>query len=100
MKKKLFFLHALKEGPASKSYGLHVAQLAGVPRTVIDQARQKLEELENPTRTAKHLMLQQNELLLSENSLLMAINKINPDDLTPKQALEILYYLIELQRKL
>ncbi len=97
---KIIFLHALKEGPASKSYGLHVAQLAGVPRSVIDQARQKLEELENPTQTTKHLMPKQNALVLSENSLSMAINKINPDDLTPKQALEILYYLIELQQKL
>ncbi len=96
---KIVFLHALKEGPASKSYGLHVAQLAGIPRTVIHQARQKLEELENSTRGEKHLMPQQNELFLSENSLLMEINKINPDNLTPKQALDILYYLIELRQK-
>ncbi|WP_304985205.1 MutS-related protein [Coxiella-like endosymbiont] len=57
---KIVFLHTLKEGPASKNYGLHVAQLARVPRIIIHQAHQKLEELKNSTRG--EIMLQQNEL--------------------------------------
>ena len=43
----IVFLHAVKEGPASRSYGLQVAQLAGVPRNVIAQARRYLEALES-----------------------------------------------------
>src|SRR6201996_8721202 len=43
----IVFLHAIKEGPANRSYGLQVAQLAGVPREVIGQARQYLEALES-----------------------------------------------------
>ena len=43
---RLSFLHAVNEGPASQSYGLQVAQLAGIPRTVIDHAKHKLSELE------------------------------------------------------
>jgi len=44
---KIIFLHAVKPGPANKSYGIQVAQLAGVPRAVIQQAKQKLRELEH-----------------------------------------------------
>lgn len=43
---KIVFLHNVQEGPASKSYGLQVAQLAGIPKTVIEQAKQKLKVLE------------------------------------------------------
>ena len=48
---KIIFLHSLREGAANKSYGLQVAELAGIPRPVIQYARQKLEELENPVIT-------------------------------------------------
>ncbi len=43
---RIVFLHNVQEGPASKSYGLQVAQLAGIPKTVIEQAKQKLQTLE------------------------------------------------------
>src|SRR6185295_644021 len=43
----IVFLHAVREGPANRSYGLQVAQLAGVPREVIAQARKYLEALES-----------------------------------------------------
>lgn len=46
---KIVFLHNVQEGPASKSYGLQVAQLAGIPKTVIEQAKQKLKTLEKQT---------------------------------------------------
>ncbi len=45
-KDKIVFLHAVQEGPASQSYGVAVASLAGVPRDVVRQARRKLVELE------------------------------------------------------
>lgn len=49
VKGKLIFLHKIKEGPADRSYGIHVAQLAGLPESVIDRAQEKLRELEEDT---------------------------------------------------
>ncbi|AZV75948.1 DNA mismatch repair protein MutS [Coxiella burnetii] len=96
---KIIFLHALREGPANKSYGLQVAQLAGIPRSVIQHARQKLEELENPV-ISETQQPQQNELFLPiENPVLTQLDKLNPDNLTPKQALDILYQLIQLRQQ-
>ncbi len=90
------FMHAVQEGAANKSYGLQVAQLAGVPRSVIQKAKRKLAELEsqpssnNPTSFRQE---QQLDLLSSVDDLRLSLNQINPDDLTPKQALEYLYRL-------
>ena len=47
---ELVFLHAVKHGPASQSYGLQVAQKAGVPREVIASARAYLEKIEHEHR--------------------------------------------------
>lgn len=98
---QIVFLHALKEGPASRSYGLQVAQLAGVPQAVISQAKAKLEELEAhrhdlapPSRPT------QNELFPEpRHPVLAALDGLKLDDLTPKRALDILYELIELKDK-
>jgi DNA mismatch repair protein MutS len=90
------FMHAVQEGAANKSYGLQVAQLAGVPRSVIQQAKRKLAELENQP-TSNNLPSsrpeQQLSLLNSVDDLRLSLKQINPDDLTPKQALEYLYQL-------
>ena len=48
--RELIFLHSVKPGPASQSYGLHVAELAGVPRDVVDRAREYLRRLEKHQR--------------------------------------------------
>jgi DNA mismatch repair protein MutS len=90
------FMHAVQEGAANKSYGLQVAQLAGVPKAVIKQAKLKLHELENntavtietPTRTTKQL-----DMLSQSDELRLALQNINPDELTPKLALDYLYQL-------
>ena len=50
-KDKLVFMHTVKEGPANRSYGLQVAQLAGVPKGVIEKARVRLKQLENREAT-------------------------------------------------
>jgi DNA mismatch repair protein MutS len=90
------FMHAVQEGAANKSYGLQVAQLAGVPRSVIQQAKHKLAELENQPvlknqpRTRQE---QQLNLLNTVDDLRLSLQQINPDDFTPKQALEYLYQL-------
>jgi DNA mismatch repair protein MutS len=99
---KIVFLHRVKEGAASQSYGLHVAQLAGVPKTVITQARKKLQHLEADAR--HHLSVGETmPLALSfttettidkkAEQLKHAVEEIDPDNLTPKQALDMLYQL-------
>ncbi|USF86988.1 DNA mismatch repair protein MutS [Candidatus Endoriftia persephone] len=93
----IVFLHAVREGPANQSYGLQVAALAGVPKAVIQRARQRLEELEQAAQ--QHADQQQNQLPLlfqetPQNSVVeQALLEINPDNLTPRQALEQIYRL-------
>lgn len=94
---RIVFLHTVKEGPANQSYGLQVAQLAGVPSLVIQSARAKLRELE--AQSAHRHPVQrpyQQELPIAPqpHPILEKLAQLNPDDLTPKKALEILYQLI------
>ncbi len=97
---RIVFLHRVLPGPASQSYGLAVAQLAGVPGTVIARAREHLTRLEAtslahepPAGTAPGRgMPVQNDLFASlPHPLLEELRKVAPDDLTPRQALELLY---------
>ncbi len=89
----IVFLHSVREGPASQSYGLQVAALAGVPRQVIEQAKARLYELEQPRRVAPQL-----DLFAPPEPApaLDALRELDPDTLTPRQALEALYRLREL----
>ncbi len=91
----IVFLHAVKEGPADRSYGLHVAALAGVPATVIASARTRLQELERPERTLEGMRPAQMPLTFTppESPVLDALRQLQPDELTPKQALEAVYRL-------
>jgi DNA mismatch repair protein MutS len=99
----IVFLHAVKEGPANRSYGLQVAQLAGVPREVIAKARDYLRALE-AQRDAHGAALQpQRELPLFAQApepppdpLRTALEALDPDALTPRAALEALYRLRQL----
>ncbi len=97
---KIVFLHAVKDGPASQSYGLQVAALAGVPQAVISQAKSKLQQLENSAviEQKNHMPVNQLDLFASpENHPAMdALEEINPDNLSPKQALDALYHLKQL----
>ncbi|OLQ91253.1 DNA mismatch repair protein MutS [Vibrio panuliri] len=98
------FMHAVQEGAASKSYGLAVAGLAGVPKTVIKQARAKLTQLEqlshvteaNAPRSSAVDIANQLSLIPEPSEVEEALANINPDDLTPRQALEELYRLKKL----
>ena len=98
---QLVFMHAVKEGPADRSFGLQVAALAGLPKAVVKQARGRLAELERqnrdapaPTMSAPALdQPQQFGLFAANSAALDALASIDPDDLTPKQALEALYRL-------
>jgi DNA mismatch repair protein MutS len=100
-KDTIVFLHAVEEGPADRSYGLQVAALAGVPKPVIRQARKVLEMLEQQSLERGG----QNDLFAAEkitqpepeaDALREAMQAVNPDDLTPREALEFLYRLKKL----
>jgi DNA mismatch repair protein MutS len=98
-KDRIVFLHALEEGPASQSYGLQVAALAGVPGAVIRAARRYLQELE-------HRSLQRDghsDLFAAppapepeRHPALDLLDAVNPDELAPRDALELVYKLKKL----
>ncbi|HDL5700153.1 TPA: DNA mismatch repair protein MutS [Mannheimia haemolytica] len=108
------FMHSVQEGAASKSYGLAVAALAGVPKQVIQLAKQRLahlEEISHQTKQANEhpqadllfsdgFDLQKNEaiqpLVAVESEVEKALKVLQPDELTPRQALDELYRLKKL----
>ncbi|MBY7763631.1 DNA mismatch repair protein MutS [Vibrio fluvialis] len=93
------FMHAVQEGAASKSYGLAVAGLAGVPKAVIKNARAKLTQLEQlslqqPSQKPSTVdIANQLSLIPDPSEVEQTLAEIDPDDLTPRQALEALYRL-------
>lgn len=94
----IVFMHEVKEGAANKSYGIAVAGLAGVPKPVISSAKQKLKELEqSPEQEVAHANVQTGLALQINNDqesiIETALNQIDPDALTPKEALDKLYSL-------
>ncbi|EGR1911079.1 DNA mismatch repair protein MutS [Vibrio cholerae] len=97
------FMHAVQEGAASKSYGLAVAGLAGVPKPVIKNARAKLQQLERlssqPAETRKPSRVDianQLSLIPEPSAVEQALAGVDPDQLTPRQALDMLYQLKKL----
>ncbi|MBS63184.1 DNA mismatch repair protein MutS [Salinisphaera sp.] len=96
---KLVFLHAIRPGPASRSFGLQVASLAGVPRSVIRQAEKHLAELEAQSREQSGPQLGLFEPAPAENKpaepdpVHEALAELDCDELTPREALELLYRL-------
>jgi DNA mismatch repair protein MutS len=102
-KDRIVFLHAVEEGPASQSYGLQVAALAGVPRGVLREARRTLERLEQANLERGG----QPDLFATAapggpdpqpdvDQLRDALGQVNPDELSPREALELLYRLKKL----
>ncbi len=94
---KIIFLHAVKDGPANQSYGLQVASLAGVPRSVIDKAKTKLRHLEDHAYREQQSATGVNQLDLFSSQechpVVTLLEDVKPDDLSPRQALELLYRL-------
>ena len=101
---KIVFLHALEEGPASQSYGIQVAALAGIPASVVRDAKRRLVQLENREAT---LMANSPQADLfaglpepateaEPHPALDALRETDPDTLTPRQALDRLYELRKL----
>ncbi|MBY0346131.1 MAG: DNA mismatch repair protein MutS, partial [Neisseriaceae bacterium] len=100
---KMVFLHHVKNGAASQSYGIAVAALAGVPVQVIAQAKKILERLETQPQQVEDLfhmpkaVVQKNNSSLEENiasiSVLEALRALNLEEISPKMALDFLYEL-------
>jgi DNA mismatch repair protein MutS len=103
---RIVFLHHVLPGPASQSYGLAVAQLAGVPNIVISRAREHLSRLEttalphenvvaSPAKAAsKSAAPHQSDMFATlPHPVLEELAKLDLDDLTPRKALEMLYAL-------
>ncbi|WP_276639566.1 DNA mismatch repair protein MutS [Siccibacter turicensis] len=92
------FMHSVQEGAASKSYGLAVAALAGVPKEVIKRARAKLRELESLSGNAAATQIDGTQMSLlapaeETSPALEALENLDPDSLSPRQALEWIYRL-------
>ena len=93
----IIFMHKIIEGEADKSYGIHVAQLAGLPFEVIKKATQLLSKLENNKDNSylkKSDNLDDNYSNINENQIFFKeFDNINVDDISPREALDILYKL-------
>ena len=116
-KDNIVFLHKVQEGPASKSYGLQVAKLAGIPASVLAQAQHQLQLLEQgvhiqvnnkntavtsidtQVNTDSPTPLQTGLFDVMPNPVVEALKKINPDNFSPREALEQLYRLKEVLNK-
>jgi DNA mismatch repair protein MutS len=92
------FLHALEEGPASQSYGLAVAALAGVPKGVIARARRYLQQLEDASagHGGQADLFAPAAAETQVDPLREALGQVNPDELAPRDALELIYRLKKL----
>jgi DNA mismatch repair protein MutS len=94
----IVFLHKVEEGAANQSYGIQVAQLAGIPKSVVQLAKRKLTQLENNqiaqnTHQPDMFTAIEEPMPVALHPIVAEIEAIQPDDLTPKQALELLYQL-------
>ena len=96
--KGIVFLHKVEEGAAHMSYGIQVAQLAGIPKSVVAAAKRKLVQLENNQLAQNQhqpdmFSHSQTPEPAAPHPVIAELEAIQPDDLTPKQALELLYHL-------
>ncbi|MEO0815952.1 MAG: DNA mismatch repair protein MutS [Pseudomonadota bacterium] len=99
-KDELVFLHEVQPGPADRSYGVQVARLAGLPKRAVARARQILNRLESESGRADPLPLfvaaepeADASQTATESAVEAALIDLNPDELTPKAALELIYEL-------
>ena len=99
----IVFLHAIEAGPASKSYGIQVARLAGMPAAVVNHARKALGALEAHAESAQTQVDLFAPPPVAEAAPASAVDKalagIDPDQLSPRDALEALYQLKKLSVK-
>ena len=108
---EVVFLHEVAPGAADRSYGIHVAKLAGLPAAVIARAEEVLRNLESGEQSGAVSRLAQDLPLFAaapapsartaarKSATLEALAKITPDELTPKAALDLMYQLVALRRE-
>lgn len=94
-KNHIVFLHSVSEGPASQSYGLQVAALAGIPGSVIRSAKSYLQKLEERSADRQGDLFSGAEPEEIHPALLL-LEEADPDELSPRQALELLYRMKKL----
>lgn len=94
----LVFLHKVKPGTVNRSYGLQVATLAGVPREVVNRAKDKLQQLEQEQHNQNTEQVQKvpQAATKKESELEKTISKLQPDELSPRDALDLIYQLKKL----
>jgi DNA mismatch repair protein MutS len=100
---RIVFLHAVEEGPANQSYGIQVAALAGIPNAVVRAARKQLREFEqratvDPLQPDLFAQAEPQPVAPEPHPAVEKLAAIEPDSLTPRQALEVLYTLKSLTR--
>ncbi len=104
---RIVFLYSVKQGPASQSYGLQVARLAGVPESVINESQQKLLGLEDQYvvsgKDSEKKPAPQSSLFPEsrpeEQAVIARLKGTSPNDVTPRQALDLLYDLTKMLGK-
>lgn len=94
----IVFLHAVQDGPASQSYGIEVAALAGIPPAVVRDAKRRLRALENREVASGpqddlFASLPEPEPTQVSHPALSALAELDPDSMTPREAMEALYAL-------
>lgn len=98
---QVYFLHKIEKGPIDKSYGIHVASLAGMPTSLIDRAKEILslyEEKEDNPRLLKSNQISfdfDSPTESADSELISILKDVDINDTTPKEALDILYLLKE-----
>ena len=99
-KDSIVFLHSVQEGPASQSYGLQVAKLAGIPKEVVNLAKKELQRLEDKnlsqqSNPSTKNTISQTDLFTQPNdsALKALLDSVTPDELTTKEALNLIYQL-------
>ena len=99
----IVFLHAIEPGPASRSYGVQVARLAGMPAAVLNQARRTLDALEAQSSASRSQVdlfaAPPPEAAAAPSAVEAAVAALNPDAMSPREAMEAIYQLKALSVK-
>jgi DNA mismatch repair protein MutS len=95
---RIVFMHAVAEGPANQSYGIQVAALAGIPASVVRAARRQLREFEqraavDPLQPDLFAQAEPEPAATGTHPVLEQLADLDPDALTPREALDVLYCL-------
>jgi len=99
---KVVFLHKVIPGGADRSYGIHVAQLAGLPANVIHRAQDILKQLEDGTLQTQPISfkpVEQLPMFITEPAAVAKLKSIDPDSMSPLEALSVLYELKKLTKQ-